>query len=90
MLCKSQESTDEPCEGGLSRRIRCLIGMGNDCMKHCNSESCPAFELLEEAESSSAQSVGRVSAVGADGASSQGSCGGCGAIKELPSENKFI
>ena len=83
--------TDEPCSGGMSRQIRCLIGMGNGCMKNCNARACPAFEGQKRlALTGAARAVGGVSVSGNDETATKGSCGGCGTVKELSSENKFI
>jgi hypothetical protein len=43
MLCKNQTRTDEPCPGGLSRKITCGKGHGTVCMKECNAV-CSDFD----------------------------------------------
>ena len=91
MLCQSQENTDEPCADGMSRRIRCLLGMDNSCMKNCNPRRCPAFEALKRDAPARALSSSVGGAVFSNGVDTpQDGCGGCGVVKELSSENKFI
>jgi len=42
MLCKHQKRIDEPCPGGLSHKIKCLLGHGIECMNKCNA-TCADF-----------------------------------------------